>query len=232
MAEVYNPSVYNNLPLLAQAGQLFEAKQGNDVVKRLGAVFQKHGTERVFGLVLNHRHFDMSQSERLVEYHGTSVPWTEMLDKIRPSTWYISGRNVCSPYEFDYCADGIMSEVDSAPSDPRYHPFIESLNKILHETDLVGAFGLCRYPGDDYPGRVEVTEGRANINFHPDDVRSLSVSLAVSNHANRNPKAPKFQTSRPAAWFFSQQLKDGKCACICGGDGHTEATHAGHVATR
>ncbi|KAF1363111.1 hypothetical protein EJ07DRAFT_173806 [Lizonia empirigonia] len=213
MAEAYNSSTYDGLPLLDQAAGRFDAKGGNEVVKRLGAIFEKHQTERVFGLVLNHRHFSMEKDERLIEYRGISAPWTKMLDKSRPSTWYVSAQNECSPYEFEYCTDGMANEVDFEPGNPKYRPFIESINEILRESDLVEAFGLCRYPGDDYPGRVEATQGRVNINFHPDD-------------------APRFQSSREAAWFFSNKLKDGKCACICGGDGHTTATHNGHVATR
>ena len=59
--------------------------------------------DRVFGLSLLYRHFPLSGDERLVEYHGTLVPW-----------------------------------------------------KV-----------------DDFKGRVEITQGRSNINLKFEDVFSL-----------------------------------------------------------
>lgn len=134
------------------------------------ALFEKYGTERVFGVVLNHRHFNMSSNERLVEYAGTSVPWESMLDKTQPTSWFISEDNNCLPYEFHYSQDDDPNEEDCTPDNPKYSAFINSFNELLREKNALGLFGICRYPGDDFPGRVEITEGRANINFHPDDI--------------------------------------------------------------
>ncbi|KAF2684436.1 hypothetical protein K458DRAFT_388906 [Lentithecium fluviatile CBS 122367] len=205
-------TVYDNLPMLPDAGQMFEAKHGKELINEFRSLFSQHETDRVFGVVLNHRHFNMSPNERLVEYAGTSVPWGQMLDKTRPSSWFISENDDCLPYEFSYSPDENADDEDSLPDNPKYSAFIKSFNQILREKDALGLFGLCRYPGDDFEGRVEITEGRANINFHPKD-------------------APKHLASREAAWFFSPVLF-GKCACICGGGGHTSADHQGHVTSR
>ena len=79
---------------------MFETSHGTNLVNEFRELFTKHETDRVFGLVLNHRHFDMGPNERLVEYRGTSVPWNTMLDKTRPSNWLLSADDGCSHTSF------------------------------------------------------------------------------------------------------------------------------------
>ncbi|KAK4213513.1 hypothetical protein QBC37DRAFT_373892 [Rhypophila decipiens] len=66
MTLVYNPAAYNNLPMLGDAGARFDTQKGEDLIDEFRELFQSHGLERTFGLVLNHRHFDMKSNERLV----------------------------------------------------------------------------------------------------------------------------------------------------------------------
>jgi hypothetical protein len=136
------------------------------------ALIEKYEIERVFGVVLNHRHFNMSPNERLVEYAGTSVPWEKMPDRTQPNRWFVSGDNRYLPYKFHYSPDD-DSDGDSTPDNQKYSEFINCFNDILGEKDALGLFGICRYAGDNSPNRVEITAGRANTNFHPDDIRSL-----------------------------------------------------------
>ncbi|KAK4213514.1 hypothetical protein QBC37DRAFT_171200 [Rhypophila decipiens] len=138
-----------------------------------------------------------------------------MLEKTQPSTWFVSEKEEVFPYEFHYSADGDDTdekEGAETPADSKYSGFVKAFTDLLRKKDALGLFGLGRYPGDDFEGRVEITEGRANINLRPQD-------------------APKHLASRAAAWYFSPNLL-GKCVCVCGGNGHTDATHQGHVATR
>lgn len=168
MGSAYDPSTYNRLPLLADAGKMFDIKNGNKLLESFRLLFQQYKTDRIFGLILNHRHFDMSPSERLVEYQGTLVPWENMTSSTRPSSWLISEDDDCLPYEFYYSVD--ENEDMTSPANPQYREFVNSFNQILRQNNALGLFGLCRYPGDDFEGRVEITEGRANINLHPNDV--------------------------------------------------------------
>jgi hypothetical protein len=43
-----------------------------------------------------------------------------------------------------------------------------------------GLFGFTRYPGDGFPGRVEVSAGRTNINLTPAQVCELIPGLMPS----------------------------------------------------
>jgi hypothetical protein len=54
--------------------------------------------------------------------------------------------------------------------DPDQQAFLEEFTQVLLEKRIDGLFGLCRYPGDDFKGRVEITQGRSNINLKFKDV--------------------------------------------------------------
>ncbi|OQE65458.1 hypothetical protein PENNAL_c0207G06090 [Penicillium nalgiovense] len=116
--------------------------------------------------------FHLAAKERLVEYRGTSVPWEESLEKaspyIRPDNWVVAEDGSFRPFEFHYMQDVYQDE--HVPSDPRYLSFVQALKSLLHEEGVTHLFGLCKYPGNGYKGRVEVTEGQANINLDPSDV--------------------------------------------------------------
>ncbi|KAK2589490.1 hypothetical protein QQS21_012831, partial [Conoideocrella luteorostrata] len=56
-----------------------------------------------------------------------------------------------------------MEELDIT-SNPEYQAFIESFEELLHKQDAVELLGLCKYPGDDFRGPVEISEWRANMN--------------------------------------------------------------------
>ncbi|KAI1748549.1 hypothetical protein F4782DRAFT_550660 [Xylaria castorea] len=61
-----------------------------------------------------------------------------------------------------------MDEEPQSPNSATYKVFIKDFFQILRQNNVIGLLGLCQYPGDDFEGRVEITEGRANINLHPD----------------------------------------------------------------
>src|ERR1700722_10973256 len=52
-------------------------------------LFLDYNMDRTFGLILLHRHFDLNENERLVEYNGTSVPWrlSNISGNIRASSY-------------------------------------------------------------------------------------------------------------------------------------------------
>jgi hypothetical protein len=52
--------------------------------------FVNAGMDRTFGLSMVHRHFDLMPDQKLVEYNGTSTPWTAGISGMReprPSIW-------------------------------------------------------------------------------------------------------------------------------------------------
>jgi hypothetical protein len=55
-------------------------------------------------------------------------------------------------------------------TNPRQQVFLAEFAELLSQHNAQGLFGLCRYPGDDFKGRIEITQGRSNINLAPEDV--------------------------------------------------------------
>ncbi|KAH0542351.1 hypothetical protein FGG08_003289 [Glutinoglossum americanum] len=194
----YDPEAFNKLPSISDAVAKFDAIDGDSLVSTsFRELFLRHNMDRTFGLILLHRHFELDQNERLVSYGDTSVPWqlSKISKNIMPSNWLLSGDGAIRPYEF--CYTPAMDEATGpnlANSDQQ--AFFDALIELLHKHKAEGLWGLCRYPGDGFPGRVEITEGRANINLRPEDY-------------------PKDMESRTAAWFFSPPLWDQKCNCGC-----------------
>lgn len=170
----YSTSTFNNLPKLREAGEDFNAKDGNDLVTRFRDLFLQHKMERVFGLRLLHRHFDLFPNERLVEYRGTSVPWSDpdtiASPNIRPSNWVLAEDGNFQPYEFLYSTDNATSFDSTSLESPECRHFIDAVKDLLYETNATNIFGLCSYPGDDHKATLEITEGRANINLDPEHV--------------------------------------------------------------
>lgn len=132
--------------------------------------------DRTYGLMLLHRHFDINSDEKLVEYRGTTVPWQkhELYQAVSPTTWLVCSDGTIRPYEFAYAPH---NDIETTEPDPEKSPelakFLLAFQDLLHKHNLVNVFGLCCYPGDDFPGRTEITRGRANINLLPTDVRIL-----------------------------------------------------------
>jgi len=170
--ESYDPETYQRLPSISDAVVKFDSIDGDSLISTtVQALFLSHKMDRTFGLILLHRHFDLDENERLVEYGGTSVPWrlSKSSGNIRPSNWLLTADGAIRPYEFYYASvRDEATEPDLANT--AQQAFFNAFKDLLRKYNTEGLWGLCRYPGDDFPGRVEVTEGRANINLRPEDV--------------------------------------------------------------
>ncbi len=167
---MYNPDTFNELPLIGQAAARFTALDGDRLVTTFGDVFVRHQMDRTFRLALLHRHFELATNERLVDYRGTSVPWemNKLAANIKPSTWMLSGAGTVHPYEFYHSLDEDGPTLDFG--DPRQRAFLAEFAVVLSQHNAQGLFRLCRYPGDNFKGQVEITQGRSNINLAPEDV--------------------------------------------------------------
>lgn len=174
----YDPDSFNALPELASAGARFKAVGAEALVgSDFRDLFIEHKMDRTYGLILLHRHFDLSNDERLVEYRGTSVPWQhdELYKQVVPSTWLICHDGAIRPYEFIYAPQNKAENVDPDPKSPEKARFLQEFQRLLQKHNATGLFGLRRYPGDDFRGRIEITRGRANINLLPGDVSIKSL---------------------------------------------------------
>jgi hypothetical protein len=119
----------------------------------------------------------MSPEERLAEFNNVSSPWLKgdpniFGGSLVPHSWLFSNGQLI-PYEFHYVPHDEKEEearaLNATLSD--HLKFLEELNTALNAMGLTGTLGLRSHPSQDFEGSVEVTCGRANINFLPSQVR-------------------------------------------------------------
>lgn len=181
--EAYDPNTYQSLPAISDAVARLDTINGENLVATsIRQLFLDHKMDRTYGLILLHRHFDLDESERLVEYGGTSVPWrlSKISKNIRASNWLVSTDGTVRPYEFCYFPIGDEA-MEPDLSNANQVTFLVAFTDLLSKHNAEGLWGLCRYPGDDFTGRVEVTEGRANINLKPEDVSDQPLHIQTSH---------------------------------------------------
>jgi len=75
----YDYKAFNNLPSLHEAKATFDKKSGIRSLAGLGKIIRSFNQQRKFGLILLHKHFEMSGDEftveSLSETKTISMPW-------------------------------------------------------------------------------------------------------------------------------------------------------------
>ncbi|OAA76549.1 hypothetical protein LEL_06233 [Akanthomyces lecanii RCEF 1005] len=171
---------YNTLPDVSSAFAAYDKCSGDALAKHLMRdLFRTHNVQGTFGLVLLHRHCLLSTGERMTAMRGAKSPAPSQLGD--PAVWRVNmadGRMI--PVEFALEA----GEVDWR--DLRLQVFVKEFLALLIEHHAHKHFGLCLYPGDGYPGHIEVTDGRSTVGLSPDEAHTLPPG-----------------DLREAAWFYS-----------------------------
>ena len=171
--ELYDPAAFTHIPFIKDATIQFYENGLHKLVQSIGALIRDHQLENMFGVCLVHRHFELRDNEKLVEYKGTATPWENGTERttggtVTAQSWFYHGDKLV-PFEFEYVPPDIEHAIhwELIPAG-----FLAGLRSLIDTHTSGHLLGLRRYPGDDYPGGVEVTQGRANITFHPEDVTS------------------------------------------------------------
>lgn len=172
----YSHDHFQSLSSIKDAHERFVNVGGQDHVERLKEFFVQWDMDRRFGLAMMHRHFDMERHEKLVEYNGTSTPWPRAygMKEPQPAMWSFDDKGLLRPTKFYY------SETEDGSFTKKDLDFIAKLKAELSLRRLDNVFGLARYPGDNFDGSCEFTQGRANINLQPKDVNHLRSSHVSS----------------------------------------------------
>ncbi|ATY64602.1 hypothetical protein A9K55_004765 [Cordyceps militaris] len=189
----YSHHHFHSLPTIKDAHARFTVAKGQDHVEWFKDFFVKHGMDQRFGLAMIHRHFDLEPSEKLVEYMGTSTPWSggsSGMKEPQPAMWAFDDAGLLRPTEYHY------SETQDADFTHQDLEFFAKFKAELALRNLADIFGLARYPGDDFEGSCEFTQGRANINLQPHDYPAILKAIST-------------------VWFFSEPLWKRGCNCKC-----------------
>lgn len=173
----YSVDSFNATPLLHDALLKHQEAGGNDWIHdTFGDLFRKHRVDKLLGIGLMHHHFPLACGEYLTDVRGTSTAWKSCMGT-RASVWWLKGAGKeLAPLEFS------MEDDDDAVaypdwSSPASQNFLTELSQLIVASGVDGLYGLVRYPGDDFPGRVEMTVGRANVNLTPAQVSDARQSV-------------------------------------------------------
>jgi hypothetical protein len=214
---------------LPDALQKHEEAGGNEWVhETLGTLFQKYGVEKVLGIGLLHHHFPLEDDEYLTEVRGTSTAWKSQTGT-RPSVWSLDAKGKSlRPLEFAMDDDhGSVAYPDWESE--KMQKFLSELSDLILYLGVNGTYGLVRYPGDDFPGRVEMTVGRANVNLTPTQVcKHILHTWTDTNLKQAAKHDPAYQSE--AAWYFTEDFRKRGCACNCFHHGTANSSHT-HVQT-
>ncbi|KAI0430526.1 hypothetical protein F5Y09DRAFT_341579 [Xylaria sp. FL1042] len=212
----YTATRFNATPGLPDALQRHQEAGGNDWVHNMfRPLFRRHGVEKILGIGVRvfrllHHHFPLEDDEFLTEVRGTSTAWKSQRGT-RPHVWALGAEEgSLTPLGFAMDDDQDFLTYPDWES-KQLQQFIRELSELIMNLNVDGVYGLVRYPGDDFPGRVEMTVGRANVNSTP---------AQAAKHD------PAYQSE--AAWYFTEGFRKRGCSCNCFHHGTSNST-IGHV---
>jgi len=163
----YNPAFFNQIRHLESAQQILQERAVEEsAIKSLRSLFHRHDVHKALGLMILHRHFDMTPDEKLVEFRGVATPWpvndeSEVFGgKIVAKCWafYQGGLH---PTEFGFNPPGEPSYLETTFQ----AEFVQELYEFLSLLKLDDIFGLVSLSDSDLLSMrgVERTIGRVSI---------------------------------------------------------------------
>lgn len=167
--------------------------------------FEKYKLEKVVGVGLLHRHFDLYDNEMLVEFNDISTPWltaecnissisSSAGGSVVPNGFYVS-RGILVPYEFAFIPMSREREIDLDA--PILLEFAGKFIRLIQDHGLENIVALRVLQNPDVDGLLEMTKGRTNINLKPGQYsQELYLKATI------------------AQWYFSAEGKTSKCACL------------------
>ncbi|EJP69130.1 hypothetical protein NHJ13051_001907 [Beauveria bassiana] len=184
---------YNSLPDVSSAAAAYRTCQGDRLARHLMKdLFRRHNVQDTFGLALLHRHGQLRAGERMTAVRGTNKsPAPSQLGE--PAVWRVNtadGRVI--PVEFSLEAAAVDWH------DLRLQVFVKEFLALLLEHQAHKHFGLCLYPGDGYPGHIEVEDGRSTVGLLPQEAHTLSQGDLIE-----------------VAWFYTKDHLERGCKNHC-----------------
>jgi len=209
LIDTYRPAEYQALPHLDNAFDTYLERSPQHIIEeKMMEVFRKHQVFNELAVCLIHRHFDMADNEKLVEFGATSTPWVVrdenmMGGSVKPRSWVFKGGKMM-PYEFGFNEWGQPAVYKDMPDKPAFYA---DFNAILEEEGLNDLLGLTLLTERKKEGvvKVEKTFGKANVVF------TMADSWSVENA----------KVAVPAQWEYAPGIGDfvvpvKKMLCISG----------------
>ncbi|PNP86473.1 hypothetical protein FNYG_00175 [Fusarium nygamai] len=171
----YQHELYDALPQVEQSSQKLAIRGALPLIDTaIRQIFMAHGVENVFGVRLLHRHFDLDQQERMVQFGSVASPWTENIIKratktgvVQPSNWLFQD-GTAYPYETRYL-DTEPQNLSSGRFD--YFDFFVEYARFLSENDLMDTLDLvlCEENSRTSINEICLAVERVAINYHAEE---------------------------------------------------------------
>lgn len=215
----FDTEKFNAIASLHDVTSSFQERGGKEMVdESFRSLFKTYGLESKLGVGLLHRHFDLETGEKLVEFNNIAVPWKHheadeyIGGKLVPNAWLVtqgdSGASRLMPYEYFFTANNGLDQQQGIQLDNAENispQFLEVFAQRVLENGLEDTIALRAFPYKGYTGGLEITQGRANINFLPEEVPEEILSMDTTE----------------TAFFFDEDWRLKKYSCICKGySGH------------
>ncbi|KAE8226971.1 hypothetical protein CF326_g7633 [Tilletia indica] len=183
----YQPEIFSALPSADEVAKDFDAFGGITSVRpMLYPSVGAHNQANLFGLQLLHRHFDLSEDQRLVAFGRVSVALElNVLDaksatKVKPTSWMcLPDRPGMMPYEFEFDEHNDLPEPTSA--------FLKDMEIALRTIGIQDLVGLSLLPKET---GAEINGSNANIVLSFGDLPSSPDLLEVLWALKGNPEDP------------------------------------------
>ncbi|KAE8239720.1 hypothetical protein A4X13_0g8099 [Tilletia indica] len=183
----YRPEIFSALPSVDEVAKDFDTFGGITSVRpKLYPSVGAHNQASLFGLQLLHRHFDLSEDQRLVAFGRVSVALElNVLDaksatKVKPTSWMcLPDRPGMMPYEFEF------DEHDSLPEPTP--AFLEDMENGLRSIGIDHMVGVSLLP--EGVG-AEINGEQANIVLPVHEFASSADFLEVLWALKGNPEDP------------------------------------------
>ncbi|KAF9872766.1 hypothetical protein CkaCkLH20_09629 [Colletotrichum karsti] len=164
---------YQALPHLHEAAQTYEQRSPQAIVEeKMMNLFLKHEVYNELAVILIHRHFDMAENEKLVEFGSVASPWDFPVERpdgsfyggvVKPRSWIFKAGQMI-PYEYGFNEHGAPAVYGDMPNKPAFYAEFDAL---LQEEGLADLLGLTLLTERKQPGviKLEKTFGRSNVMF-------------------------------------------------------------------
>lgn len=181
----YEVSIFNEIPSLGESlHHTHKLGPGSTFIK--GAIrdlFLKHRVQDRFNFRIAHTHFKLREAEKLVHYDAIAMPWDikaiepALCERLVPVSWHFTSTGIVpNEFKFQKPDESLAPQIDMI----RDGEFLEDLNRLLKERNLVKYFGISSALGPRgglVP--VEITRGRTNVTY-PFRLSNATTSMQVS----------------------------------------------------
>ena len=221
LAVPYSHETFHSAVHISDAGEEYRKRDAQKFVDgTLAPIFKKHKVEETFGVGLVHRHFDIKEDEKLVEFNNVSTPWTidaglnEVAVKgtnslIYEVAWMLNKDGKWMAYEYAFSPvrgkDSYVVDI----RDPKHHDFLVEYTAALKAGGWEKLLGMRAWPGPGFNGVLEFTQGKANINLVPEQF-DLSQEDGIGY--------------QETMWFWAEEFAKKHTNCYC-----RAINHGGHA---